>query len=101
MTAKTTGNDDIYEKKQKNDFPDQSSQTDSMQPLIIKQVPNNPKGTKSLPYNFGSDTYSVYSTLNNPFMVGILATDTDTIQLDPIKTQSFFSANGKEINIFH
>ena len=67
-----------------------------MQPLIIKQAPNNPKGTKSLPYNFGSETYSVYSNLNNPFMVGILATDTDTIQLDPIKTQSLFQQTEKE-----
>ena len=78
MTAKTTENDEFYEKKQKNNFPDESSQTDSMQPLIIKQAPNNPKGIKSLPYNFGSETYSVYSNLNNPFMVGILAKDTDT-----------------------
>ena len=61
MTAKMTGNDELYEKKQKNDFPDESYQTDSMQPLVIKQAPNNPKVTKSLPYNFGSETYSVYS----------------------------------------
>ena len=59
MTAKTIGKDELYEKKQKNDLPDVSPQTDSMQPLIIKQAPNNPKGTKSLPYNFGSETYSV------------------------------------------
>ena len=44
MTEKTTGNDEFFEKKQKNDFPDESYQTDSMQPLIIKQAPNNPKG---------------------------------------------------------
>ena len=49
MTAKTTENDELYKKKQKNDFTDESSQTDSMEPLIIKQAPNNPKGTKSLP----------------------------------------------------
>ena len=96
MTTKTTGNDELYEKKQKNDFPDESSQTDSMQPLIIKQAPINTKGTKSLPYNFGSDTYSVYSNLNNPFMVGILNSDTDTIQLDPIKTQSLFQQMEKK-----
>ena len=54
MTAKTIGNDELYEKKQKNNFSDESSQTNSMQPLIIKQAPNNPKGTKSLPYDFGS-----------------------------------------------
>ena len=96
MTAKTTGNDELYKKKQKNDFPDETSKTDSMQPLIIRQAPSNPKGKKSLPYNFDSDTYSVYSNLNNPFMVGILATDTDTIQLDPIKTQSLFQQMEKK-----
>ena len=90
MTEKLTGNDEMYNKKQHNNLLDESSQTDSMQPLIIKQTPNNLKVTKSLPYNFGSETYSVYSNLNNPFMVGILATDKDTIQLDPIKTQSLF-----------
>ena len=61
-----------------------------MQPLIIKQAPNTSKGTRSLPYNFGSDTYGVYSNIKNPFMVGILNSDKDTIQLDPIKTQSLF-----------
>ena len=96
MTAKTIENDELYEKKQKNVSPSDSPQTDSMQPLIIKQAPNNPKGTKSLPYNFGSETYSVYSNLNNPFMVGILAKDTDTIQLDPINTQSLFKQMEKK-----
>ena len=46
MTAKTMGNDEFFEKKQKNGFPEESSQTASMQPLIIKQAPNNPKGKK-------------------------------------------------------
>ena len=96
MTTKTEENDELYEKKQKNDFLDESSKTDSMQPLIIKQTPSNPKGTQSLPYNFGSETYSVYSNLNNPFMVGILAADTDTIQLDPIKIQSLFQQMEKK-----
>ena len=96
MKAKTTENDELYKIKQKNDSPDGSSQTDSMQPLIIKQAPNNPKGSKSLPYNFGSETYSVYSNLNNPCMVGILSSDTDTIQLDPTKTQSLFQQMEKK-----
>ena len=96
MTEKITGNDEMHKKNQNNDLIDESSQTDSMQPLIIKQAPINPKGTKSLPYNFGSDTYSVYSNLNNPFMVGILNSDTDTIQLDSIKTQSLFQQMEKE-----
>ena len=96
MKAKKKLNDEFYEKKQKNDFANESSQTDSMQPLIIKQAPSNNKVTKSLPYNFGSETYSVYSNLNNPFMVGILSTETDTIQLEPIKTQSLFQQMEKE-----
>ncbi len=96
MKVKTKGNDEINKKDQKNDLPDESSQSDSMQPLIIKQAPSNPKGTKSLPYNFGSDTYTVYSNLNNPFMVGILNSDTDTIQLDPLKTQSLFQQMEKK-----
>ena len=96
MTEKSSGNDENYEKKQKNDFSDGSPQNDSMQPLIIKQSPSIPKGTKSLPYNVGSETYSVYSNLNNPFMVGILNSDTDTIQLDPIKTQSLFQQMEKK-----
>ena len=96
MKAKKKLNDELYEKKQKNDFANESSQTDSMQPLIIKQAPSNNKVTKSLPYNFGSETYSVYSNLNNPFMVGILSTETDTIQLEPIKTQSLFQQMEKE-----
>ncbi len=96
MKAKTKGNDDLYEQKQKNGFPDESLQTESMQPLIIKQSPKNPKVNKSLPYDFGSETYSVYSNLNNPFMVGILNSDTDTIQLDPIKTQSLFQQMEKK-----
>ena len=96
MTEKITGNNEMHNKKENYVFIDESSQTDSMQPLIIKQAPINPKGTKSLPYNFGSDTYSVYSNLNNPFMVGILNSDTDTIQLDPIKTQSLFQQMEKK-----
>ena len=55
-----------------------------LQPLILKQNPKNIKGTKSLPYDFGSETYGVYSNPKNPFMVGILATETDKIQLDSI-----------------
>ena len=61
-----------------------------LQPLILKQNPKNIKGTKSLPYDFGAETYEVYSNLKNPFMVGILAAETEKIQLDPIKAQSLF-----------
>ena len=96
MTLKTKGNEDLSKKKQKNDHGDESYEADSIQPLIIKQAPRNPKGTKSLPYFFGSETYNVYSNLNNPFMVGILNSDTDSIQLDPTKTQSLFQQMEKE-----
>ena len=61
-----------------------------LQPLILKQNPKNIKGTKSLPYDFGAETYEVYRNPKNPFMVGILAAETDKIQLDPIKAQSLF-----------
>ena len=61
-----------------------------LQPLILKQNPKNIKGTKSLPYDFGAETYDVYSNPKNPFMVGILAAETDKIQLDPIKAQNLF-----------
>ena len=44
-----------------------------LQPLILKQNPKNIKGTKSLPYDFGAETYDAYSNPKNPFMVGILA----------------------------
>ena len=96
MTYKTRGKDNFYKKKSKDDSLNETSQTDLIQPLIIKQAPINHKGTKSLPYNFGSDTYSVYSNLNNPFMVGILNSDTDKIQLDPIKTKRLFQQMEKE-----
>ena len=61
-----------------------------LQPLILKQVNKNIKGTKSLPYEFGTETYEVYSNQKNPFMVGILSADTDRIKLDPVNTQNFF-----------
>jgi len=67
-----------------------------LQPLILKQNPKNIKGTKSLPYDFGAETYDVYSNPKNPFMVGILAAETDKIQLDPIKAQSLFQQLEKE-----
>ena len=76
--------------KQKNEEPDESVQTVVLQPLILKQTAHNTKGTKARPYDFGAETYDVYSNLKNPFMVGILATDTERIQLDPINTQNLF-----------
>jgi len=76
--------------KQKNAEPDESEQTVVLQPLILKQTSHNTKGTRARPYDLGAETYDVYSNLKNPFMVGILAADTERIQLDPINTQNLF-----------
>jgi len=76
--------------KQKNAEPDESVETLVLQPLILKQTSHNTKGTQARPYDFGAETYDVYSNLKNPFMVGILAADTERIQLDPINTQNLF-----------
>ncbi len=82
--------EDQFSAKHKNDDPDDAAQTVPLMPLIIKQSPKYTKGTKSLPYEFGAETYNVYSNLKNPFMVGILSANTERIQLDPIKTQTLF-----------
>ena len=74
--------------KQKIAEPDKSAQTVVLQPLILKQTSHNTKGTQARPYDFGAETYDVYSNLKNPFMVGILAADTERIQLDSINTQN-------------
>ena len=81
---------DQFSVKLKHDKSDDSAQTVPLMPLILKQTPKNIKGIKSRPYDFGAETYDVYSNLKNPFMVGILAADTERIQLDPIKTQNLF-----------
>ena len=82
--------------KQKNAEPDESVETLVLQPLILKQTSHNTKGTQARPYDFGAETYDVYSNLKNPFMVGILAADTERIQLDPIKTQNLFQQIEKD-----
>jgi len=76
--------------KQENVNSDESSDSITLQPLLLNQVNKNTKGTRSLPYEFGTETYEVYSNQKNPFMVGILASDTDRIKLDPINTQNLF-----------
>ena len=76
--------------KQENVNSDESNDSITLQPLLLKQVNKNTKGTKSLPYEFGTETYEVYINQKNPFMVGILTSDTDRIKLDPINTQNFF-----------
>jgi len=76
--------------KNKKENPTDLINSVPLQPLILKQNPKNIKGTKSLPYDFNAETYDVYSNPKNPFMVGILAAETEKIQLDPIKAQSLF-----------
>ena len=88
--------EDEFSVKQKKGDPDESTQTVVLQPLILKQTSHNTKGTQARPYEFGAETYDVYSNLKNPFMVGILATDADRIQLDPINTQKLFQQIEKD-----
>ena len=82
--------------KQENVNSDESSDSITLQPLLLKQVNKNTKGTRSLPYEFGTETYEVYSNQKNPFMVGILSADTDRIKLDPVSTQNFFQQFEKD-----
>ena len=67
-----------------------SDQVIKFQPLLINQVQKKIKVKKTLPYEFGNETYEVYSNPKNPFMVGILTADTDRIKLDPVNTQNLF-----------
>jgi hypothetical protein len=90
MKSEVKQMEDEFSVKQKKSDPDESATTVVLQPLILKQNSHNTKGTQALPYDFGAETYDVYSNLKNPFMVGILASDTERIQLDPIKTQNLF-----------
>ena len=82
--------------KNKKENPTELKNSVPLQPLILKQNPKNIKGTKSLPYDFNSETYDVFRNSKNPFMVGILAAETDKIRLDPIKAQSLFQQLEKE-----
>ena len=41
-------------------------------PLILEQNPRNIKGAQALPYEFGRETYEVYSNPKNPFLGRIL-----------------------------
>ncbi len=96
MKSEVKQMEDEFSVKQKNTDPDESAQTVELQPLILKQTSHNTKGTQARPYDFGAETYDVYSNLKNPFMVGILAADTERIQLDPIKTQNLFQQIEKD-----
>ena len=90
MKSEVKQMDDELPDKHKDLDTDESSDTLVLQPLILKQTSHNTKGTKAQPYVFGSETYDVYSNPKNPFMVGIIASETDRIQLDPINTQNLF-----------
>ena len=90
MKSEVKQKEDEFLVKQKNAEPDESAQTVALQPLILKQTSHNTKGIQARTYDFGAETYDVYSKLKNPFMVGILAAETERIQLDPINTQNLF-----------
>ena len=90
MKSEVKQMDDELTDKHKDLDTDESSDTLVLQPLILKQTSHNTKGTKAQPYVFGSETYDVYSNPKNPFMVGIIASETDRIQLDPVNTQNLF-----------
>ena len=40
--------------------------------MILEQNPRNIKGAQALPYEFGRETYEVYSNPKNPFLGRIL-----------------------------
>ncbi len=86
---------DEFSRKQKKLDHDNSSKKGMLEPLIVNQT-SKTKGTKAKPYEFGSETYDIYSNLKNPFMVGIIASETDRIQLEPINTQNLFKKIEKE-----
>ena len=90
MKSEVKQMDDELPDKNKDLDTDESSDTLVLQPLILKQTSHNTKGTKAQPYVFGSETYDVYSIPKNPFMEGIIASETDRIQLDPVYTQYLF-----------
>lgn len=64
-------------------------------PLILNQKPKNTKGTKPLPYQFGTETYDVYSNLKNPFLERILDTSAGDTKTDPQRAQTLLQQIGE------
>ncbi|MBC8258994.1 MAG: hypothetical protein H8E38_08255 [SAR324 cluster bacterium] len=90
MSTEVNQPEEIVSVKQKKENLTDSDNSVPLQPLILGQDPKNIKAVKSLPYDFGAETYDVYRNPKNPFMVGIVAAETEKIELDPVKTQSLF-----------
>ena len=85
MNKKIDNEKDLISKEQKNIDLVNSDQAIQFKPLLINQDPKKTKEKKPLQYEYGKETYEVYSNPRNPFMIGILTADTDRIKLDPIK----------------
>ena len=90
MNKKIDNEKDLISKEQKNINLVNSDQSIKFKPLLINQDPKKIKDKKPLQYEYGKETYEVYSNPKNPFMVGILTADTDRIKLDPVNTRNLF-----------
>ena len=69
-----------YEKEEKN--------TDT--PIILEQKPQNTKGTRILPYRFGTPIYNTYTNPKNPFLRRILSSETQATNIPLKQVESLF-----------
>ena len=58
-------------------------------PLLLNQNPQK-RGVSPLPYQYGADTYEIYSNVKNPFLSRILASEAEPLNLEPKKAQALF-----------
>ncbi len=65
-------------------------------PLILEQNPRNIKGAQALPYEFGRETYEVYSNPKNPFLGRILGGEIPPLELDTKQAGALLQEIGSE-----
>ena len=65
-------------------------------PLILEQNPRNIKGAQALPYEFGRETYEVYSNPKNPFLGRILGGEIPALELDAKQAGALLQEIGSE-----
>jgi hypothetical protein len=65
-------------------------------PLILEQNSRNIKGTQALPYEFGRETYEVYSNPKNPFLGRILGGEMPPLELDAKQAGALLREIGSE-----
>ena len=65
-------------------------------PLILEQNPRNIKGAQALPYEFGRETYEVYSNPKNPFLGRILGGEIPPLELDAKQAGALLQEIGSE-----